>query len=80
MFDNMNILLDQIDIDKGGIPFYTQKNSDLINSKKLLQVTQVVVTTKQDSNELITFDGPSYHQMDNKVLESTLIYIMMFTS
>ena len=73
ILDNMNILSDQNDIDKGQIP---QESSDPIDRKNLVHLTQVVVTAKQDNNELITFDGRSL--ANNEVLDNTLIYIVMF--
>ena len=74
ILDNMNILSDQNDVDKGRIP---QESSDPIDRKNSVQLTQMVVITKQDNSKLITFDGPSL--ANNEVLDNTLIYIMMFT-
>ena len=73
----MNILSNQNDIyiDKGGIPYNTQKSSDTIDQKDLIQLTQIIVTTNQDNSNV---NGPS---LPNKeVLDNTLIHIMMFTS
>ena len=77
LFDNMNSLSDHNDVDKSGIPFYTQESSDSFDQKDSVRVTQMVVTTIKNNSELITFDGPSL--ANNEVLDNTLIYIMMFT-
>ena len=73
----MNILSNQNDIyiDQGGIPFYTQESSDTINQKDSIQLTQMVVTTNQDNSNV---NGPSL--ANKEVLDNTLIHIMMFIS
>ena len=67
----MNILSD---IDKGGIPFYTQESIDSFQQKNLVQLTQMIVTTNQDNCNV---NGPSL--VNNEVLVNILIHIMMFT-
>ena len=62
------------DIDKGGIPYDTQKSSDTIDQKDSIQLTQMVVTTNQDNSNV---NGPSL--ANNEVLVNILIHIMMFT-
>ena len=77
LFNKMKILSDEIDIDKSGIPFYTQESTDSFDPKDSVQLTQMLVTTNQDNDQLITFDSPSL--ANKEVLHNTLIYIMMFT-
>ena len=75
LFDNMNILSHQNDIDEGGISLYTQKSSYSVVQKDLIQLAQMVVPTNQNNND---FDGPSL--ANKEVLNNALIHILMFTS
>ena len=71
----MNILSDQNDIGKSGIPYDTQKSSDPIDQKDSVQLTQMVVTTNQENSNV---NGSSL--ANNEVLDNILIHIIMCTS
>ena len=72
---NIWTLSGQNDIGKSGKPYDTQKSSDPIDQKNLVQLTQMVVTTNQDSSNV---NDPSL--TNKEVLDNTLIHIMMFIS